>query len=188
MKMGIIAEDDSDVAVLSEITLTLLRPRAVGFRKFVGDGCGKLRRKCAAWARNLVQQGCPCIAVVHDLDVNDEQQLRAHLTRAIAPAGAKARVVLIPRREIEAWLLYDGDAIAVAFNENRRPRLPGNPESLADPKRHLRDLIWKNYRKHYLNTVHNSLIAKHIDVSLLRRSGSFTPHLGFVGTVRHMLR
>ncbi len=187
MKMGIIAEDDSDVRVLREITLALLKPRTVGFSRFVGDGCGKLRRKCCAWAKNLVSQGCPWIVVVHDLDVYDEQQLRTQLTRAIAPAQAKASVVLIPKREIEAWLLYDGAAIAAAFSERRHPQVPGNPESLLDPKKHLRDLIWKKYRKEYLNTVHNPLIAKHIDLRLLGRSGSFAPHLAFARTVRGML-
>jgi|SRR5271157_3339512 len=187
MKMGIIAEDDSDVGVLREMTLALLKPHAIGFSRFVGDGCGKLRRKCGAWARNLVRQGCPWIVVVHDLDVYDERQLRAQLTRAIAPAQAKATVVLIPKREIEAWLLYDGAAIAAAFSEHKRPQVPGNPESLLDPKKHLRDLIWKKYRKEYLNTLHNPLIAKHIDLALLRKSGSFAPHLVFTRNVRGML-
>jgi hypothetical protein len=186
--MGIIAEDDSDVAVLSEITLTLLKPHRIGFNRFVGHGCGKLRRKCGAWARTLVQQGCPWIVVVHDLDVHDERELHAQLTEAIAPAGAKASVVLIPKREIEAWLLYDGEAIAAAFNQDQQPRLPGNPESLLHPKKHLRDLIWKKYRKEYLNTIHNARIAKRIDVSLLTRAGSFAPHPVFTAAVREMLR
>jgi hypothetical protein len=187
MKIGIIAEDDSDVGVLREITLTLLKPNAVGFSRFVGDGCGKLRRKCGAWARNLVQQGCPWIVVVHDLDVYNEQQLRADLTRAIAPAQAKDSVVLIPKREIEAWLLYDALAIATAFREKKRPRLPGHPESLSDPKKHLRDLVRKLYRKEYLNTIHNPKIAKHIDVTFLKRSGSFAPHIAFTARVKHTL-
>lgn len=187
MKMGIIAEDDSDVAVLREITLSLLKPHRIGFRHFVGNGCGKLRRKCGAWALTLVRQGCPWITVVHDLDVYDEQKLRAQLTEAIAPARARASVVLIPKRAIEAWLLYDGEAIAAAFNESQRPKLPGDPESLQDPEKHLRDLIWKKYRKRYLNTVHNARIAKAIDLSHLTRSASFAPHPVFTAAVRRTL-
>ena len=134
MKLGIIAEDDSNVAVIREVTLSLLKTQRVGFSRFVGHGCGKLRRKCGAWARALVRQGCQGITVVHDLDVHDERQLRNLLTEAISPARAKASVVLIPKREIEAWLLYDGRAIAAAFNENQPPKLPGNPESLPIPR------------------------------------------------------
>ena len=97
---------------------------------------------------------------------------------------ARTSVVLIPKREIEAWLLYDARAIAMAFHENLRPRLPGNPGSLQDPKKHLRDVIRKKYRRDYLHTVHNCLIAKQINPSLLVRSGSFTPHFEFAATVR----
>jgi hypothetical protein len=184
VKIGIIAEDDSDVSVMRELTLSLLRTRRVGFRSFVGNGCGKLRRKCQAWAHNLVRQGCNWLVVVHDLDTYDERQLRDELTSAITPVRAKASVVLIPKREIEAWLLYDAAAIAAAFNETRRLKLSGDPESLMDPKKYLYELIWKMYRKDYFNTIHNRLIAKHIDVSLLKKSGSFAPHMPFVNTVR----
>ena len=188
MKIGVIAEDDSDVAVIRELTLSLLRPHKIGFKRFVGDGCGKLRRKCGAWARILVQQGCPCIVLIHDLDVYNEKELRAMLEGAIRTAGAKAKVVLIPKREIEAWLLYDGGAIATTFNGADPPRLPGNPESIADPKKHLRDIVRKKYQKQYLNTVHNAPIARRINTALLRKSASFLPHYAFTQTVRGMIR
>jgi hypothetical protein len=188
MNIGIIAEDDSDVEVISSITLTLLRPRIVGFKKFVGGGCGKVRRKCAAWARNLVQQGCLWIVVVHDLDENNAVELRNQLTAAILPSGAHMSVVLIPKREIEAWLLYDARAIAIALRERTHPPLPGNPEHLRDPKSHLCNLVWKKYRKIYLHTTHNGRIAKQIDTALLRGSPSFSPHFEFAARVRPLVR
>jgi hypothetical protein len=187
MKMGIIAEEDSDVAVLREITLSLLRPHVIGFRGRVGHGCGKLRRKCGAWANNLVMQGCRWIAVIHDLDRNNEQQLRTQLTQAVAPAGAKASVVLIPKREIEAWLLYDGAAIAAAFRERISAPVPGNPESLSDPKKHLRDLVRRRYNREYLSTLHNPMIARNVSLTLLRRSASFAPHVAFTNLVRRTI-
>jgi Domain of unknown function (DUF4276) len=187
VKMGIIAEADSDAAVISAITRGLLKPHAVGFKKFVSGGCGKLRRKCPAWAQNLVQQGCAWVVVVHDLDVHDELHLRSQLNSAVVPCGARASIVLIPKREIEAWLLYDSQAIAAAFNERARPTLPGNPEALWDPKKHLRDLIRRKYSKIYLNTVHNPLIAQRIVPSTLKGCGSFSPHFEFVARVRAAL-
>jgi hypothetical protein len=188
MKMGIIAEDDSDVAVVRELTLTLLRPRRIGFKRFVGNGCGKLRRKCGAWAANLVRQGCPWISVVHDLDQNNEEQLRHRLVASLADVAAEATIVLIPKREIEAWLLFDANAIASAFHERRRLRLPGNPEGLNDPKRFLGDLIRRVYRRDYLNTVHNEAIAKAVDIACLRRCRSFSAHPEFVAKIRKKLR
>lgn len=188
MRMGIIAEDHSDVAVVREFTLILLKPRVVGFKHFVGDGCGKLRRKCGAWARILVQQGCPWIVVIHDLDDFDEHALRSDLEETIAAAHAKASVVLIPKREIEAWLLYDAEAIAKAFRERKNPKLPGNPEELLDPKKYMRDLIWKSYRKEYLNTLHNQLIARHVHVSALSRCDSFQPHITFTKSLKKVTK
>ena len=90
--------------------------------------------------------------------------------------------------KLKAWLLYDGAAIATAFNESKKPRLPGDPELLLDPKKYLRDLIWSRYRKDYLNTVHNEFIAKEVDVSVLRRSRSFAPHTPFVDQIRKKLQ
>jgi hypothetical protein len=180
MKIGIIAEDDSDVVVIKEFTRSLTKPLKISFKRFVGKGCGKLRRKCGAWADNLVRQGCQWIVLVHDLDENHEQTLRTQLTKAIADVRAKATVVLIPRNEIEAWLLYDADAIAKAFKERKKPRLPHDPERLPDAKGFLGKLVDKEYSKQYLNTQHNELIAKHVSISLLRRSQSFAPHLNFV--------
>ena len=188
MNAGIIAEDDSDVAVVIALTLGLLKPRTIGFKKFVGGGCGKLRRKCDAWARNLVERDCSWIIVVHDLDENNEQYLRDRLTASVFPAGAQANVVLIPKREIEAWLLYDARAIATAFRQKPLLPLPGNPENLRDPKKHLSDLIWKRYHKVYLNTLHNALIAQKINVALLRRSRSFAPHIEFTRRIGAMIR
>lgn len=188
MNMGIIAEDDSDVAVIAQLTLALIEPRPMGFKKFVGDGCGKLRRKCGAWASNLVKRGCSWIIVVHDLDRFEEGELRKSLAEAVAPAGAKAYIILIPKHEIEAWLLYDPKAIAEAFNEREEATLPGDPETLVDPKRFLADLIWKQYRKRYMNTLHNAQIAKHIRVGLLSGSSSFAPHVLFMGEMKGKLR
>jgi hypothetical protein len=126
--------------------------------------------------------------LVHDLDVYNEKELRAMLEAATRTAGARAKVVLIPKREIEAWLLYDGQAIATAFNAAQLPHLPGNPESIADPKKHLRDLVWKKYRKEYVNTIHNAQIAHRINTALLRESASFSPHIAFTKAVRGLIR
>ena len=187
MNVGIIAEDHSDVAVMKEITGKLLKPHQVGFKTFVGNGCGKLRRKCAAWAVNLARQGCRWIAVVHDLDTHDEAALRSDLTTAVASAQADVHAVVIPKREIEAWLLYDRHAISAVFHHGKLPRLPGNPELLADPKKHLRDLIWATYRKDYLNVLHNPKIAKNIDLSHLAHCRSFAPYPVFSTAVRNAL-
>lgn len=187
MSLGIIAEDESDVVVVKELAFSLLKSRRLGTKHFIGHGCGKLRRKCGAWAYNLARRGCKWLAVVHDLDTYNERDLRTKLATAIAGVRTDASVILIPKREIEAWLLYDSSAIAAAFGERKRPKLPGNPESLPDPKAFLNDLVRKLYRKEYLNTRHNEAIAKHISLSRLRKASSFAPYPLFITRIQRQL-
>jgi hypothetical protein len=99
-----------------------------------------------------------------------------------------AFVVLIPKREIEAWLLYDAKAIAEAFHEQKNVKLPGNPELVQDPKGYLDEVVWRKYRKRYLNTIDNARIAKNIRVDRLKASVSFAPHFVFTTQVRNTLK
>lgn len=180
MKIGVIAEDKSDVEVVKALTLLLLNRTGIGFNYFVGEGCGKLRKKCGTWADILVKKGCLWVVVIHDLDNFREPKLRVELNEAIRDCGASSKVILIPCREIEAWLLYDARAIAQAFNEHKIPRVPGNPELINDPKHFLAEIISKFYRKQYINTKHNSKIAGFIDLNKLRKCASFSPLPAFV--------
>ncbi len=188
MKVGIIAEDLSDVSVIKELTLSMISPKRIRFCHFVGHGCGKLRKKCRTWAELLANQDCPWLVVVHDLDHSDERELRAELAAQISLVRARAKVVLLPKREIEAWLLYDAGAIANAFGETIKPRLIGNPEALLDPKDYLDNLVSRQYGKKYLSTIHNERIAHYIDVRFLANSRSFSPHPPFVMQIKSNLR
>jgi hypothetical protein len=183
MKLGIIAEDYSDVAILKHLTTKLLRSKKVGFKQFVGHGCGKLRRKCRAWADNLIRQGCSWIVVAHDLDQNNETLLRTQLENEIACVAETDRIVLIPIREIEAWLLFDANAICAAFKERACPHLPSSPESLIDPKKELGEIVWHYYKKEYMSTIHNELIAQNISLNKLCRARSFSKYPLFIKNV-----
>ena len=55
IKIGVIAEEHNDVEVLLEYTAKLIARSSFSFARFVGHGCGAVRRKCRAWAENLVQ-------------------------------------------------------------------------------------------------------------------------------------
>ena len=83
LKIGVIAEEKNDVEVLYELTCKIINEREFSFKQFVGHGCGKLRRKCGAWAVNLLRRGCTHLVVVHDLDKRNESELRAELDSAI---------------------------------------------------------------------------------------------------------
>ena len=182
MRIGVIAEDYSDLAVLYQLTNKLIESRRFSFKhKFIAHGCGILRRKCKAWAENLLQRGCKHLIVLHDLDTYSESELRKELERYIRGIGFKAYLILIPIREIEAWLLVDPSALQKAFGMSKLPKVPNTPELIVDPKKKLREIVWKNAEKRYANNVHNSKIAELIQIGKLnRKCRSFQPYPIFI--------
>ena len=181
MKIGIICEEDNDLDVINELTSKLIPPHRFSYKKFIGHGCGKLRRKCTAWANNLIKSGCDHLVVIHDLDTNDENDLRNKLTDSIKHIGFAGYVVLIPTREIEAWLLSDAQALQKTFKMQGLPKVPARPERERRAKEKLRDIIWKFSKKRYVNTIHNGKIASFIRINQLNTTcASFKPFPQFI--------
>lgn len=173
--IGVIAEDKSDVDVIEEI-IAKKRPRnRFKVRKFVGHSCGKVRTKCREWAKNLQMQKCTLLIVVHDLDENNINDLRTQLEAILQPSPIADHIIVIPIREIEAWLLADHSAINKTFG--LKLKRIANPESIRRPKERLRDLVYlrSNKRKVYANTIHNKRIAANASVREFARCSSFVP-------------
>ena len=184
-RIGIIAEDDSDVAVV-KILIRKLTTKRFAISHFIGKGCGSLKRKAMAWCRALAMKGCTAAVVVHDQDRNDVIHLRSELERAVVDSPISTFVV-IPIEELEAWLLADCGAIERAMNLARTPRQNHNPESIPSPKEHLGKVIEqcsRGGRKRYVNTVHNEIIAGHLSVQqVASRCSSFRDLKKFVRQV-----
>lgn len=176
IRIGLIAEDHSDVDVFAEIAVKIAKKDFL-VRKFVGKGCGKLKKECKNWATNLKEQNCTLLVLIHDLDKNEIPNLQKQLIQALSPSPIKHNLVVIPVREIEAWLLSDEDAIRSAMNLRTKVPRVANPESLDSPKEHLGRLVEQKSggRKHYLNTVHNKKIASLLKIENVRRCKSFLP-------------
>lgn len=181
-RIGVIAEDESDVAVTKELIRKFKSDNSFCVRRFVGDGCGKLRNKCRAWAHQLHLQGCTVLLFIHDLDKKNLKTLRKDLVEALNPSPIAKHAILIPVEEIEAWLMCDVSALKKTFSIKKSFNLPGNPESIISPKEKLELLIWihSGKTKRYINTVHNPTIAKHISVSSLRKCAAFREFEKFV--------
>lgn len=182
-KVGIIAEDDTDVAVLRELISKIARGKSFSIKKFAANGCGKLVGKCYQWSVVLKSRGCEFLIVLHDLDERQETQLRQQLENVLNTSPIRKRLVVIPIKEVEAWLLSDHKAIEKAMNLKQKIDKVPNPQSIANPKKYLSDLILlkSGKVKHYL-TSDNSKIAQKIDVSNLRRCSSFLPFESFIRT------
>jgi hypothetical protein len=175
LKIGIIAEDDSDVAVLQAIIEKYTDKSSFSIRKFVGNGCGRLRNKCQTWAETLVDNGCKFVILVHDLDRSDEQELRRFLEQKIPQTKFPNSLIVIPIEELEAWLLSDADALKSVFSLKKKPKRIPNCEVVLSPKEAIARLIWSMAKKRYLNTVHNLRIAEKTTLVNLRRCSSFLP-------------
>jgi hypothetical protein len=183
MKIGFIAEEDNDVDVLIEITAKIIPKNSFSSKKFVGRGCGKLRQKCGAWAKNLKLGGCDVLVIAHDLDRCIESNIRECLDSQIRNLAISSKIVLIPTEELEAWLLCDPFALKECFGMKQLPKVPTHPEKVESPKEHLRDIVWKFSQKRYLNTVHNKKIAKLISLSKLDICMSFRAYPLFLRSI-----
>lgn len=181
IKVGIIAEDNSDVESFRILLRKINPARVFSIKRFVGNGSGKIKRKCKDWAVQLKRMGCQCLLVVHDLDRKDVIKLRYELVTAINPSPINDHIILIPSEELEAWLLCDAKALRYVFSLKRLPNVPSNPEQIRDPKGYLRDLIWRlsNKTRHYINTVHNPQIIEQAEVKSLRRCSEFKKLEGY---------
>jgi Domain of unknown function (DUF4276) len=184
LKIGVIAEQKNDVEVLEALTSKVISENSFAFKHFVGHGCGKLRSKCGAWANALLQRGCTCLVVLHDLDDRQEQELRTSLEASISNVSFSHSIVIIPIEELEAWLLCDAAALKHVFNMQRKPKVPANPEDTPSPKEFLTQLIARHSKTKYLNTVHNHKIAAQMELSTLTRCPSFERYPAFVLSAR----
>jgi len=177
IKLGVLAEDDSDIAVLTHVLRKISPSKRFGTNKFVSRGCGKLQNKCRSWATVLAFRGCAVLIVLNDADGRDSSALQAAIQAALCPSPINPCIIVIPVEEIEAWLLSDPRALKTTFNLQRLPNCPANPEKIRHPKEYPRDLVWKasDKSKRYVNTVHNGRIAQHVSVSSLKKCRAYLP-------------
>ena len=171
--IGVIAEDKSDIEVVTEILAKYMARNTFSVKHFVGNGCGKVKLKCDSWYRLLFARGCEHVFLFHDLDRNDETKLRKSLEKKLPSSDCPNSLIVIPVEELEAWLLSDATAIQHVFSLPKKPKKIENCESVASPKEHLAQLVWMNDKKRYVNTIHNKKISEQVSLENLKRCSSF---------------
>lgn len=181
LRVGIIAEDNSDVDAAKILIRRIADKNNIGVKRFVGKGCGRIKRKCSSWARTLKSKGCKYLILIHDLDRNDLRALTTNLEAAISPSPITPYLICIPVEEMEAWWLADPLAIRKALNLDVTPKVKGQPQNIFSPKEHIGALVKKcSKKKMYLNTKHNEKIAQHLNLNKAKNCDSFMPLFAFV--------
>lgn len=182
IRVGIIAEDESDVDAARVMIRRIAENDRIDIKKFVGKGCGKIKRKCNAWASILKAKGCACLILIHDLDRNDLTELKKRIEVSVSPCPINPYLICIPIEEMEAWWLADPVAIKTALKLDKVPTVKGRPQNIASPKEHIGILVkrFSNNKKLYLNTEHNVTIAAALNFTKAMKCDSFVPFFRFV--------
>jgi hypothetical protein len=169
-RVGLIAEDESDIEALKELLKRITGKPNIGFKHFVGRGCGKIKRKADEWAKQLKQRGCKVLIVVHDLDKNNHDDLFKFIHASLHPFVINETLISIPIEEMEAWFLSDEMGLKKALKLKKTTKVFYHPEKIISPKEVLGKEIEKasNDTKIYLNVKHNSIIAKTIDIDIMK--------------------
>jgi len=93
--IGLIVEDNSDFDSLKIIISRVVEKSNLTFKKAIGNGCGKMKRKAISYANSLSQKGCDLIILVHDLDRNNLATLQKELDSILNISIAKNKFVFI---------------------------------------------------------------------------------------------
>ncbi len=180
-KIGLIVEDNSDYESFRIIINRIVNNKKLSFAKFVGSGCGKIKRKAQAYCRILEKRGCDLLILVHDLDRNNYDELERDLKSKFITL--KPHFICIPKEEIEAWFLSDPDAIKKCLNLKRKPLIKGNPENISSPKEYLLNQVksCSNNEKIYLHTKHNEQLSREVSIDLIKNQcNSFEKFYNFI--------
>lgn len=173
--IAIFAEEKNDIEVVEELFNKFTDHSNFKFHKKVGHGCGKLMSKCSAWSSNYYRAGVTHLIVLHDQDKNSPTDIRDSLRRRIKGFPPDVSVIVIPKEEIEAWLLCDVDAIKSVFKIQNDLKFPNDTSSISNPKEFLRDLVSRHSKSTYVNTTHNKRIAEAMSLSSVENVVSFQP-------------
>lgn len=180
--IGLIVEDNSDFTCFSTLISRIADKDKIRFKKVIGNGCGKIKKKAFSWSANLHQRGCNVLVLVQDLDRNNQKELKKALEDSLSGSPIQTRLICIPMEELEAWLLSDPQGIKETFKLKRLPKFNGNPESIKSPKEELRDSIYACSDKRILYiTKHNEKIAENVSIDKMKaKCSSFTELHDFV--------
>jgi hypothetical protein len=181
---GILGEDDSDVETLKVLVQRIIKDRRL---KIITKGfgcCGDMLNKGKRELISMKGLGCKKFIICHDSDENEPVEVRKKVHEMIVkPSGlAGPFCIVVPVREIEAWILADIGSVTNVISSWKPSPIKTSTERIAKPKEHLEKLSRsaKGFTR-YDYTIHNPSVAKHLDLEVVRRKcPSFHPLYDFL--------
>jgi len=190
IKIGIIAEDNSDIAALF-VLIERISKYPFKREKYAAKGCGKLKLKCSKIANMWTsKKNVTHIIICHDLDGSDPSQykkLMKHLRMKVSNvSGHKNSIcIVIPIQELEAWFLSDINGLAKIFSGLSIQNIP-SPEAIQGPKEYIAKMSRdKKSKPRYIHTRHNAELAKSVNINkIFEKCPAFRPFYEFVLKIR----
>lgn len=174
---GVLAEADSDADFL-RCMIRRLAGRPVPVKKHAFHGGAKLLKDGAQKLRLMHSLGASRFVICHDADGVDVETRRVEVIEKVRSKVSfnGTFCILIPKQELEAWILADLDAVSKVISSFRpRDKFP-HPENVDDPKEKLEKLCSSGCRPLYSHAVHNAKVAEYLDLGIvLNKCPSFEP-------------
>ena len=171
-KLGIIAEDKSDIETLRVFIKRITHER-FKIKSYSAEGCGKLIRKCGKITKIWKSERFTHVIICHDLDSNDRSKYKKlyydlNNKTSSFPDFQNNKCILIPIEEIEAWFLSDIDCLKRILPGLKLKEI-AHPEKVSNPKEYIAKLSKKKSKPRYINTIHNPIIADSIEILKIRK-------------------
>jgi hypothetical protein len=174
----LLTEDPTDFDAVKAIIRRLAGDLSLPVRGKGFNGAGELLKRGAPSINAILDNNATRCIVVHDCDGDDSEERHQRVVAEVFGKVKKKGVfcTVIPKQEIEAWILADITCVTKVFPGWRPDRQYPNPETVPKAKEELIRLSkGPNMRPRY-STADNKELANVLDLAIVRaKCPSFAP-------------
>ncbi|MDX2078627.1 MAG: DUF4276 family protein [bacterium] len=186
--MGLIVEGLADIQVC-EYLVKQFAPHITLEKSISMINKPKLIANCGESASLLLEQGCDRVVILWDLyppwgekdakpcRKEDRDAIIESLKESLNPKDQKKVFLVCIENMLEAWLLYDENALKSVLSRPTRPikklTLDKHPERIPDPKAYLIALYSQHGKGRYTDYIDAIKIVRLLDLSRLRKCETF---------------
>lgn len=164
--VGVLAEDRTDCDAFSVLLKRIALDEGfanLGVKTQKTDGCGPIKSKGHRIVKNLLRS-CESVVIVHDLDRNDEHELRATLLAKLEDLHPHC-LLCIPAEELEAWFWCDQAVLDLVTRAPAVKKATSQPHKLQSPKELLQKASRDAGGRPLYSTNDNAELMKHLDIA-----------------------